>query len=52
MSDVVTIEYDIDSPANLNGENDVNYESLDQPKNNLEKSTTTQTAQAWILLLY
>ena len=43
---VVTIEYDIDSPANVNGENDVNYESLDEPKNNLEKSTTTQTAQA------
>merc|ERR1711953_557059 len=47
---VVTIEYDIDSPANLNGENDVNYESLDQPKNNLEKSTTTQTAQKKVFI--
>jgi len=47
---VVTIEYDIDSPANVNGENDVNYESLDQPKNNFEKSTTTQTAQKKVFI--
>ena len=48
---VVTIEYDVDSPANVNGHNEVSYESLDRPKNNLEKSTN-QTAEKKKVYIY
>ena len=48
---VVTIEYDVDSPANVNGQNEVSYESLDRPKNNLEKSTN-QTAEKKKVYIY